>query len=57
MTHDPATRIAQLSRREHEIAVAYSEGESHKEIASRLFLAPSTVRTHLSAIYRKLGVS
>jgi TolB-like protein/DNA-binding CsgD family transcriptional regulator len=57
MTHDPATRVARLSRREHEIAVAYAEGESHKQIAARLFLAPSTVRTHLGAVYRKLEVS
>lgn len=57
MTHDPTTRIEQLSRREHQIATAYAEGESHKEIAARLFLAPSTVRTHLGAVYRKLDVS
>lgn len=57
MMHDPEKRHAELSRREGEIAAAYAEGASHKEIASRLFLAPSTVRTHLAAVYRKLGVS
>lgn len=46
-----------LSVREDEIAKAYSSGESYQQIADRLFLAPSTVRTHLSTIYRKLGVS
>jgi len=57
IAHDPAMRHATLSRREREVAAAYAEGESHKEIASRLFLAPSTVRTHLGSVYRKLGVS
>jgi TolB-like protein/DNA-binding CsgD family transcriptional regulator len=46
-----------LSRRERQIALAYADGASHREIGARLFIAPSTVRTHLAAIYRKLGVS
>jgi TolB-like protein/DNA-binding CsgD family transcriptional regulator len=47
----------ELSRRERQIALAYADGASHREIGARLFIAPSTVRTHLAAIYRKLGVS
>ena len=46
-----------LSPREREIAGAFSEGESYQQIADRLCLAPSTVRTHLTTVYRKLGVS
>ena len=46
-----------LSRREFEIARAYAAGGSYRDIAERLFISPSTVRTHLSTIYRKLGVS
>ena len=46
-----------LSPREVEIAQAYAGGQSYLEIAEHLGLAPSTVRTHLSTIYRKLGVS
>jgi predicted ATPase/class 3 adenylate cyclase len=46
-----------LSNRERQIASAYVSGESYREIAARLFIAPTTVRTHLATIYRKLGVS
>jgi len=49
--------VSDLSPRELEIARAYSGGASYREIAARLFIAPTTVRTHLSTIYRKLGVS
>ena len=47
----------ELSPRELEVARAYSGGASYREIAERLFIAPTTVRTHLGKIYRKLGVS
>ena len=46
-----------LTPREHEIAAAYASGDTYHQIAGLLFIAPSTVRTHLAAIYRKLGVS
>ncbi len=47
----------QLSEREAEVARAYANGDSYHQISERLFIAPSTVRTHLAKIYRKLGVS
>ncbi len=46
-----------LSPRELEIARAYAGGDNYHRIAEQLFIAPSTVRTHLTAIYRKLEVS
>lgn len=53
----PVFRSEGLSPREQEIATAYANGESYQKIAERLCIAPSTVRTHLTTIYRKLGVS
>ncbi|GGA34345.1 hypothetical protein GCM10011498_39360 [Amylibacter cionae] len=46
-----------LSDREHEVATAYVDGQNYKEIARTLGIAPSTVRTHLRTVYRKLGVT
>ena len=46
-----------LTRREREIAEAYASGGTYHQIAKHLSIAPSTVRTHLTTIYRKLGVS
>lgn len=46
-----------LSQRETEIARAYACGDTYQTIAARLGIAPTTVRTHLAAIYRKLEVS
>lgn len=46
-----------LSPRELEIARAYASGDNYHRIAEKLCIAPSTVRTHLATIYRKLEVS
>jgi len=46
-----------LSDRELQIARSYARGQTYQTIAGRLCIAPSTVRTHLATIYRKLHVS
>ena len=45
-----------LSDREIEVANRYAAGNTYKEIAKALGLAPSTVRNHIGAIYVKLGI-
>jgi DNA-binding NarL/FixJ family response regulator len=44
-----------LSGREIEVVRLLAEGLSNRAIASALFLAEATVKTHLVRIYRKLG--
>ena len=45
-----------LSDRERAVAERFAAGMTYREISEALFIAPSTVRTHLAAIYEKLGV-
>lgn len=45
-----------LTPREVEILEILPTGDTVTEIAARLFLSIATVKTHLGAIYRKLGV-
>lgn len=49
--------LTRLSPREREIAHRFSAGQSYKEIARDLGIAPATARHHLREIYRKLEVS
>ena len=48
---------AAISQREQELLVVLAEGLTNREIAARLVLEESTIRTHLRNIYRKLGVN
>jgi DNA-binding NarL/FixJ family response regulator len=47
---------AQLSRRELEILQLVAGGLSNREIAQHLWVTETTVKFHLSRIYRKIGV-
>jgi two-component system, NarL family, nitrate/nitrite response regulator NarL len=46
-----------LTSREWEVLAALGEGMSTREIARRLGLEPSSVRAHIAALVRKLGVA
>lgn len=46
-----------LTPRELEILEILPSGDTVTEIATRLFVSISTVKTHLAAIYRKLGAT
>jgi DNA-binding CsgD family transcriptional regulator/tetratricopeptide (TPR) repeat protein len=46
-----------LTPRERDVAAAYASGASAPQIAERFGIAPSTVKSHLAAIYGKLGVT
>lgn len=48
--------LAGLTEREWEILTLMGEGLTTQEMADRLFVSPVTVRTHVSAILRKLKV-
>lgn len=45
-----------LTRREREIIHELAQGLYYKEIASKTFISPETVKQHLKNIYRKMGV-
>jgi DNA-binding NarL/FixJ family response regulator len=50
-------RSVELTDREWEVLDLMRKGLSTQEIADQLFISPVTVRTHVSAILRKLHVS
>jgi DNA-binding CsgD family transcriptional regulator len=55
----PASKVpglAELSERQIEVVTRLLRGQRVLTIARGMFLSPSTVRNHLSTIYRKVGV-
>jgi DNA-binding NarL/FixJ family response regulator len=49
--------LAQLSEREREILVWMARGLSNRDLASKLFVSETTVKTHVSSVLSKLGLS
>ena len=49
--------VASLTAREREVALLVVDRRTNPQIAEGLYLSPKTIETHLSNIFRKLGVS
>jgi DNA-binding CsgD family transcriptional regulator len=45
-----------LTRMERQVALLIADGHSNRSAADELFLSPSTISTHLRAVFRKLDV-
>lgn len=48
---------ANLTQRETDILTLLAEGKSNRDLSRALFLSEKTVKAHLAAIFRKLGVT
>ena len=53
----PASGWASLTPTERDVVRLVSEGLANKDIATRLFVSPRTVQTHLTHVYTKLGLT
>ncbi|GAB7145652.1 helix-turn-helix transcriptional regulator [Mycobacterium riyadhense] len=51
----PGTGWESLTQTEIDVVRLVSEGLANKDIATRLFVSPRTVQTHLTHVYTKLG--
>jgi len=57
MRHQRAReKLAELSAREHEVALAVGRGLANAEIGAELFMSVATVKAHVSRLLVKLGV-
>jgi DNA-binding NarL/FixJ family response regulator len=52
----PPPSLSALTERELEILTLLASGLSNAELGATLFLSEPTIKTHLSSIFRKLGV-
>ncbi|PXW28778.1 UNVERIFIED_CONTAM: regulatory LuxR family protein [Williamsia faeni] len=57
LANEPLSRTHVLTRQELRIAALAANGLSNRSIAEQLFLSPRTIAAHLSAAYRKLGIT
>ncbi|MEI7849047.1 MAG: response regulator transcription factor [Chloroflexota bacterium] len=55
--HQPQLRGLNLTEREHQVLAAMVEGLNNKQIAEKLSVSLSTVKSHASNIFFKLGIT
>jgi DNA-binding CsgD family transcriptional regulator len=53
----PASGWASLTPAELDVVRLVSDGLANNDIATRLFVSPRTVQTHLTHVYTKLGLT
>lgn len=54
--HDLATSIASLTPQQFRVLGMLAEGQLNKQIAYELSVSEATIKAHMTAIFRKLGV-
>jgi DNA-binding NarL/FixJ family response regulator len=52
-----AQRLAALTDREREVAIAVGTGASNAEVAASLFMSEATVKSHISRLFTKLDAA
>jgi DNA-binding NarL/FixJ family response regulator len=55
-TAEEGRPLDRLTERQRDVAELVAQGLSNEEIADRLFLSPATVKSHLTAVMRRLEV-
>ena len=53
----PSRQLPSLTQREREILSLLADGLGNKQIAARLGISPSTVKTHVEVLFDKLEVT
>lgn len=54
---DPITRLARLTPAQRRILMLVAQGKLNKQIAHEMTISEATVKAHMTAIFRRLGVT